>query len=194
MIIQHFDPKKADSIFEEGGSVSYKVYQYWKLQGSSRLVVKNDKTSRVEIADLPACWDIQELLASQLCYSGKTRLQVHCTDRTKRISDEGHQNEIASLATASTFFSVFNKVLQDSLQTIFTLDEVSLPRALPDFKVREGNISNVQSAYYLFRSLTFIENVWSWPAHLFIYPSSVGKPNERYRGSSAETANARTRT
>jgi len=28
MIIQHFDPKKADSIFEEGGSVSYKVYQY----------------------------------------------------------------------------------------------------------------------------------------------------------------------
>jgi hypothetical protein len=56
----------------------------------------------------------------------------------QRISDEGHQEEIASLATASTFFPVYNRVLTDSLEKIIKMDEVTLTQALPDFKVNDS--------------------------------------------------------
>eukprot|EP01132_Coremiostelium_polycephalum_P007548 gene7548-9280_t len=52
----------------------------------------------------------------------------------QRISDAGYQNEIASLSTASTYFSVFNKVLLDSLCNLINLDEISFQHALSEFK------------------------------------------------------------
>ncbi|KAL6062165.1 putative Endonuclease III [Balamuthia mandrillaris] len=51
----------------------------------------------------------------------------------QRISDAGHQTEIASLTTASTNFGVFNRVLMHSLEEILQLNEDGLHKALPDF-------------------------------------------------------------
>eukprot|EP01087_Luapelamoeba_hula_P004055 TRINITY_DN14016_c0_g1_i1.p2 TRINITY_DN14016_c0_g1~~TRINITY_DN14016_c0_g1_i1.p2 ORF type:complete len:354 (+),score=50.04 TRINITY_DN14016_c0_g1_i1:101-1063(+) len=52
----------------------------------------------------------------------------------QRISDAGHQTEIASLATASTNFSVFNKVLMHALRQMLHHNEYDLQEALPSFK------------------------------------------------------------
>ncbi len=52
----------------------------------------------------------------------------------ERISDAGHQTEIASLTTASSNFGVFNGVVMHSLHNIMATDEWGLERALPDFK------------------------------------------------------------
>jgi len=57
----------------------------------------------------------------------------------QRISDAGHQTEIASLATASTNFGVFNRVLTHSLLQLADKDESSLPSFLPDFKKMCGH-------------------------------------------------------
>ncbi|GAM22593.1 hypothetical protein SAMD00019534_057690, partial [Acytostelium subglobosum LB1] len=52
----------------------------------------------------------------------------------QKISDAGYQNEIASLSTASTYFSVFNKVLLDSLTHLVQLDEAELQDSIGEFK------------------------------------------------------------
>ncbi|KAF9581862.1 Negative elongation factor C/D, partial [Lunasporangiospora selenospora] len=50
----------------------------------------------------------------------------------QRISDAGHQGEIASVATASTFVKVFSGVLLDSLDKLREEDDVGLLDRLPD--------------------------------------------------------------
>ncbi|KAG0238649.1 Negative elongation factor C/D [Actinomortierella wolfii] len=50
----------------------------------------------------------------------------------QRISDAGHQGEIASVATASTFVNVFSGVLLDSLDKLRDEDDVGLMERLPD--------------------------------------------------------------
>lgn len=52
----------------------------------------------------------------------------------QRISDLGHQGEIASLTTASTYFGVFNRVLFDTLAHICNLDQMSIGNAISDLK------------------------------------------------------------
>ena len=49
----------------------------------------------------------------------------------QRISDAGHQTEIASLATASTNFGVFNRVLSHSLLQLAEKVSATLPLLPP---------------------------------------------------------------
>ncbi|KAG0268670.1 Negative elongation factor C/D [Actinomortierella ambigua] len=50
----------------------------------------------------------------------------------QRISDAGHQGEIATVKTASTFVNVFSGVLLDSLDKLRDEDDVELMERLPD--------------------------------------------------------------
>ncbi|EGC30354.1 TH1 family protein [Dictyostelium purpureum] len=107
VIINKFDPKVADEIF-----TSYTTMPTWldEMISDSR-------------------WRSLIYLLSE---EHKNSLMLNFI--IQRISDAGYQNEIASLSTASTYYSVFNKVLFDSLAQLITLDEISFRQALDDFK------------------------------------------------------------
>jgi len=51
----------------------------------------------------------------------------------QRISDAGYEHEISSLRSASTYFPVYTNVLKMQLERLFSMDEVALQSALPQF-------------------------------------------------------------
>jgi len=106
-LLQHFDPKKADKIFQQASAVP--VWLDHMLECPS--------------------W---RATIYQLAETHKNCLMLNFA--IQRISDAGYQAEIASLTTASTYFSVYNKVLERSLESLITMDEIHLQRALPEFK------------------------------------------------------------
>ncbi|KAF2071809.1 hypothetical protein CYY_006870 [Polysphondylium violaceum] len=105
IIMKKFDPKVADTIFSSSPPL-------WLDE---------------MIAD--AQW---RSLIYQLSEEHKNCLMLNFA--IQRISDAGYQNEIASLSTASTYFSVFNKVLLDSLSHLITLDEITITNSIDEFK------------------------------------------------------------
>jgi negative elongation factor C/D len=107
IIMEKFDPKKADTIFTEGASAP---------QWLEFMITEPEWRS----------------LIYQLSEAHTNCLMLNFA--IQRISDLGHQGEIASLTTASTYFGVFNRVLLDTLSHICTLDQMSLPNALNDLK------------------------------------------------------------
>eukprot|EP01114_Cavostelium_apophysatum_P017848 TRINITY_DN5391_c0_g1_i1.p1 TRINITY_DN5391_c0_g1~~TRINITY_DN5391_c0_g1_i1.p1 ORF type:complete len:603 (+),score=146.86 TRINITY_DN5391_c0_g1_i1:116-1924(+) len=109
VVLHSFDPKKADSIFGEAFAPPIWLESMIK-QPDWRAVI----------------YQLAETQSFRNCLMLNFAIQ--------RISDEGHQTEIASLTTASTFFSVFNKVLKDSIENLLQLDELTLGPALDDFK------------------------------------------------------------
>lgn len=52
----------------------------------------------------------------------------------QKISEAGHEDEIAALPSASTYFSVFNRVLSETIQKALNQPEWDLASALSDFK------------------------------------------------------------
>lgn len=52
----------------------------------------------------------------------------------QQISIAGHDDEIASLKSASTYFNIFNKVLVNSLSKMMDQDENTIDQYLNDFK------------------------------------------------------------
>lgn len=52
----------------------------------------------------------------------------------QKISEAGHEDEIAALPSASTYFSVFNRVLAETVQKALHQPEWDLASALADFK------------------------------------------------------------
>jgi negative elongation factor C/D len=107
LIIQKFDPVQADSIFGE-------------MQAAPEWL--DQMIQHVEWRSL--IYQLSEVYPN--CLMLNFAIQ--------RISDAGHQTEIASLATASTNFGVFNRVLMHSLQNILTYHQDTLPPKLSDFK------------------------------------------------------------
>jgi len=106
-IIRLFDPKKADSVFSAGQAAPE-----W-LES----MIKQPKW-RAVLYELAETYNNCLLLNYAI----------------QKISDEGHQTEIASLTTASTFFDVFNKILKESIENLCKLNEIEFEEALPDFK------------------------------------------------------------
>ncbi|RUP47541.1 TH1 protein-domain-containing protein [Jimgerdemannia flammicorona] len=53
----------------------------------------------------------------------------------QKISDAGHQGEIAKIAAAAVYINVFNGVLKDSLEHIREEDDVDVEESIPDFVV-----------------------------------------------------------
>ncbi|RUP47539.1 TH1 protein [Jimgerdemannia flammicorona] len=51
----------------------------------------------------------------------------------QKISDAGHQGEIAKIAAAAVYINVFNGVLKDSLEHIREEDDVDVEESIPDF-------------------------------------------------------------
>ncbi|KYR01553.1 TH1 family protein [Tieghemostelium lacteum] len=105
IIITKFDPKKADTIFSSSPP-----------QWLDEMITDQKWRS----------------LIYQLSEDHKNCLMLNFA--VQRISDAGYQNEIASLSTASTYFSVFNKVFLDSLCNLIKLDEISFRQSLDEFK------------------------------------------------------------
>lgn len=52
----------------------------------------------------------------------------------QKISEAGHEDEIAALPSASTYFSVFNRVLAETIQKALNHPEWDITAALADFK------------------------------------------------------------
>eukprot|EP01103_Thecamoeba_quadrilineata_P017214 TRINITY_DN6009_c0_g1_i1.p1 TRINITY_DN6009_c0_g1~~TRINITY_DN6009_c0_g1_i1.p1 ORF type:complete len:390 (-),score=45.48 TRINITY_DN6009_c0_g1_i1:597-1682(-) len=107
--LQKFDPRKADTIFEEDDLSSAPEWLEYMIQEPD--------------------W---RTLIYKLSEDHKNCLLLNFA--IQQISEAGHQTEIASLETASTYFSVFNKVMKDSITNILHCDEMSLSAFLPDFK------------------------------------------------------------
>ncbi|EFA75412.1 TH1 family protein [Heterostelium album PN500] len=105
IIMEKFDPKKADTIFSSSPP-----------QWLDEMITDPDWRS----------------LIYQLSEIHKNCLMLNFA--IQKISDAGYQNEIASLSTASTYFSVFNKVLLDSLIQLIKLDEIELQESISEFK------------------------------------------------------------
>jgi negative elongation factor C/D len=105
LILQKFDPKRADQIFEEGASAPD-----WL-----EFLIKSSE------------W---RSLIYNLSEQHNDCLLLNFA--IQRISDAGHQTEIASLSSASTFFSVFNRVLRDSLEHMIDLNPIELEHSLAD--------------------------------------------------------------
>lgn len=51
----------------------------------------------------------------------------------QRISEDGHQNEIASLPAATTYFPVYNRVLEYAFGRVLQMTEDELFSFLPEF-------------------------------------------------------------
>eukprot|EP01125_Pyxidicula_operculata_P007528 TRINITY_DN2556_c0_g1_i2.p1 TRINITY_DN2556_c0_g1~~TRINITY_DN2556_c0_g1_i2.p1 ORF type:complete len:491 (-),score=73.21 TRINITY_DN2556_c0_g1_i2:36-1508(-) len=108
MVMQRFDPKKADSIIQKSQQAP-------------------DWLPRM----------IDEPKWRQLIYTlSKEHKDCELLNFTiQLISEAGHQTEIASLTSASIYFSVFNRVLSGTLERVIrTRDETELDKILPDFK------------------------------------------------------------
>ncbi len=132
LIIKNFDPKQADTIFQEGSvcecfTISNRTKETpdWLLK-----MIKHPEWRSL-------FYQLAETYRNCLLLNFAIQVGVVIFYLTviQRISDEGHQNEIASLATASTFYPVFNKVLKESLMKMFKMDEISIVLALGEFKV-----------------------------------------------------------
>ena len=106
MIISKFDTKKADSIFEKA---------------------ENSQSMWLDFMIDHKHW--RELIY-ELAEKYSDCLMLNFA--IQRVSEAGYQREIASLSTASTFFPVFNKVLQQTLQSTFTMDDHQLENIMPE--------------------------------------------------------------
>uniref|UniRef100_A0A6B2L0X1 Uncharacterized protein n=1 Tax=Arcella intermedia TaxID=1963864 RepID=A0A6B2L0X1_9EUKA len=108
LVLQRFDPKKADYIIQQA-------------QDPPSWLPKMIETPK---------W-------RQLIYTlSKEHKDCELLNFTiQLISDAGHQTEIASLTSASIYFSVFNRVFSGFLERVIKVeDETELAALLPDFK------------------------------------------------------------
>ncbi|XP_039265499.1 negative elongation factor D-like [Styela clava] len=107
LLLKHFDPKKADTIFTEEGETpswleSMIAHQKWR-----QLFYKLAE-------EYPEC------------------LMLNFT--VKLISDAGYQGEITNVSTACTQLEVFSRVLRTCLATILDAGgEAALDKNIPDF-------------------------------------------------------------
>lgn len=144
LVVKRFDPKRADAVFERDHTVprwldAMIAHPEWRS-----LLYRLAETYR------NCCLLLN--FAIQVIISSIPFLMA------QRISDAGYQTEIAALATASTYYGVFNRVLKDSLAKFIQLDEISLPPILEDFKV-----------FHLTIDVNKQENVYSQPTHVPVY-------------------------
>lgn len=74
----------------------------------------------------------------------------------QQISTAGHDDEIASLTSAATYFNVFNRVITNTLKKIIERDEFSARPYLNDFKKTcnhsEHTFLYAQSLLYLLQN------------------------------------------
>ncbi|CAM9256748.1 negative elongation factor C/D [Lampetra fluviatilis] len=106
ILIKHFDPRKADSIFTEEGETPA-----WLEQMIAHATWRD--------------------LFYKLAESHPDCLMLNFT--VKLISDAGHQGEITSVSTACQQLEVFSRVLRTSLATLLDGGEDSLDKHLPEF-------------------------------------------------------------
>jgi negative elongation factor C/D len=107
LIIQIFDPRKADTIFDEGASAP-EWLEYLIEHPDWRPVIY--KLSEEHSDCLLLNYAIQ------------------------RISDAGYQTEIATLTSSSTYFSVFNRVFKETLLKILDTSPTDPEPNFSDFK------------------------------------------------------------
>lgn len=106
MIVKHFDPKKADSIFtDEGETPSWLA----------------------EMIEYPTWRELFYKLAEEY----PDCLMLNFT--VKLISDAGYQGEITSVSTACHQIEVFSRVLRTTISTLLDGGEELLEKNLPEF-------------------------------------------------------------
>ncbi|XP_007949711.1 negative elongation factor C/D, partial [Orycteropus afer afer] len=108
LLIKHFDPRKADSIFTEEGETPA-----WLEQMIAHTTWRD--------------------LFYKLAEAHPDCLMLNFT--VKLISDAGYQGEITSVSTACQQLEVFSRVLRTSLATILDGGEENLEKNLPEFAV-----------------------------------------------------------
>uniref|UniRef100_A0A480V5X7 Negative elongation factor C/D-like n=1 Tax=Sus scrofa TaxID=9823 RepID=A0A480V5X7_PIG len=108
LLIKHFDPRKADSIFTEEGETPA-----WLEQMIAHTTWRD--------------------LFYKLAEAHPDCLMLNFT--VKLISDAGYQGEITSVSTACQQLEVFSRVLRTSLATILDGGEENLEKHLPEFAV-----------------------------------------------------------
>lgn len=71
----------------------------------------------------------------QLLYELSTRYKdsLLLNYAIQRISEDGHQNEIASLSAATTYFPVYNRVLDYAFSRVLQMSEDELFNFIPEF-------------------------------------------------------------
>ncbi|XP_075819375.1 negative elongation factor C/D isoform X2 [Microtus pennsylvanicus] len=106
LLIKHFDPRKADSIFTEEGETPA-----WLEQMIAHTTWRD--------------------LFYKLAEAHPDCLMLNFT--VKLISDAGYQGEITSVSTACQQLEVFSRVLRTSLATILDGGEENLEKHLPEF-------------------------------------------------------------
>ncbi|ETE63940.1 Negative elongation factor C/D, partial [Ophiophagus hannah] len=106
LLIKHFDPRKADSIFTEEGETPA-----WLEQMIAHTTWRD--------------------LFYKLAEAHPDCLMLNFT--VKLISDAGYQGEITSVSTACQQLEVFSRVLRTSLATILDGGEENLEKNLPEF-------------------------------------------------------------
>ncbi|XP_054993360.1 negative elongation factor C/D [Sorex araneus] len=106
LLIKHFDPRKADSIFTEEGETPA-----WLEQMIAHTTWRD--------------------LFYKLAEAHPDCLMLNFT--VKLISDAGYQGEITSVPTACQQLEVFSRVLRTSLATILDGGEENLEKNLPEF-------------------------------------------------------------
>lgn len=106
LLIKHFDPRKADSIFTEEGETPA-----WLEQMIAHTTWRD--------------------LFYKLAEAHPDCLMLNFT--VKLISDAGYQGEITSVSTACQQLEVFSRVLRTSLATIVDGGEENLEKTLPEF-------------------------------------------------------------
>ena len=87
------------------------------------------------------------------------------------MSTNGYQSDIASLATAATYFPVFNNVLQSTLLRAIAMDEEQLQAVLPDLTVspavhtlRFGVIHSPKHSHRSIRTRMRVLSLWRTPS------------------------------
>ncbi|KAK7505402.1 hypothetical protein BaRGS_00003564 [Batillaria attramentaria] len=106
MIIKHFDPKKADSIFTDEGETPGWLAEMIEFPTWRELFYRLAE-------DYPDC------------------LMLNFT--IKLISDAGYQGEITSVSTACHQIEVFSRVLRTSISSFLEAGEEALEKQLPEF-------------------------------------------------------------
>ncbi|XP_044153408.1 negative elongation factor C/D [Bufo gargarizans] len=106
LLIKHFEPRKADSIFTEEGETPA-----WLEQMIAHTTWRD--------------------LFYKLAEAHPDCLMLNFT--VKLISDAGYQGEITSVSTACQQLEVFSRVLRTSLATILDGGEENLEKNLPEF-------------------------------------------------------------
>lgn len=106
MILKHFDPKKADSIFTDEGETPSWLAEMIEFPTWRELFYKLAE-------DYPDC------------------LMLNFT--VKLISDAGYQGEITSVSTACHQIEVFSRVLRTSITSLLEGGEEAVKKNLPEF-------------------------------------------------------------